>query len=189
MIFNNAAFVGSVASMCVGATACALGAPWYPVGLAVFLGSLMLLGALLERGEWLRLPRLMRDGPPRIYWIVPLWFVGLVGLSTLCYEAGPRWLGMLLFGACGVMVVLSIQRHSRQPGGHWLVTAAFAMGAQICVELAEDRGHRIWGQGVVRPALAILILASLVIFGFVRHYARVAPPPRAPDELPRARIN
>lgn len=183
LIFNNATAVVGVASAGVGLAAVSLGAPWYPFGVAAFLGGLLVLGAIFEH----QAPR-VRFSPPRLYWIIPLWFGGLLGLATLCYYAGPRPLGLALLGVCGVLAVRFVQHQSTLPGGRWFVVAVAALGAQIGLELAEDAGHALRGLSIVRPVLGGVILMSFLICGIMRYHARDDAPTSPDPELPRAKV-
>lgn len=179
---NGSAFLVLCAAAACGATAYALGAAWVPVGVAVFLGALLVLGALGElaarRRSW---------APPTIFWIVPLWYGGLGGLAKLAHDHGPRPLGLALPALCGVLAVAFVVRRKDQPGGGALVVGAAALLAQIVLELAERAGQPAFGHALLRPALGIAILTCALVYGYQRKRANgpAMGPRRAP--LPNAR--
>lgn len=168
---NGGALVVLLVAAASGVVASALGAPWVPQGVAVFLGALFVGGVLGER-----LARQRAWPAPTIFWIVPLWYGGLCGLAKLAHEHGPRSLGLGLPLLCGALAVGFVVRRRDQPGGAPLVIGALALLAQIVLELAELLDQPAWGNAVLRPALGVTILGCALLYGRQRRAARALPP-------------
>lgn len=167
---NGSALLLFGAAAACGAVAYVLGAAWLPIGVAVFLGALLGLGALGElvarRRGW---------APPTIFWIVPLWYGGLCGLAKLAHDHGPRPLGLALPALCGALAVGFVVRRKDHPGGTALVVGAIALLAQIVLELAELAGQPALGHELLEPALGIAILACAFLYGHQRRQLASAP--------------
>ncbi len=176
---NGSAFLLFGAAAACGAAAHALGIAWLPIGVAVFLSALLVLGAL---GEWVA--RRWGWAPPTIFWIVPLWYCGLCGLAMLAHDHGPRSLGLALPALCGALAVAFVVRRKDHPGGAALVIGAVALLAQIVLELAELAGQPALGHSVLEPVLGIAILACAIVYGHQRRQVASAPQRAA---LPSAR--
>ncbi len=177
MLLNLPALGVLIVAAGVGAISYALGLPWVPGGIACFFSSFAALAAgyelVLTRRGWT---------PPRLFWIVPAWYGGLLGLAVLARTEGMT-IGVTLLLVCGYLALRFLKAQSRLPGGDWLLGCVGALGVQIILEMAADLGYPVWGHEVI----AVVLGVAIIVCAYMTARARSRPRATAPVAVARAR--
>ena len=133
------------------------------------LGSGTLVALILE---W-RLPPTSR---PRLFWVFPVWILGLGAIGAVLVEYVDPWLGLGAILLAGIAFALHIIHHVRGPHGRWVLWmtgTGIGLAIEMVVEYAlVDEAKPWWGF-----ALRGILLAGF-LYGVVRllwSRARAAP--------------
>lgn len=159
LIFNLAA--GAVAAVAAAAAAAAHFAGFDRYWLVAGFAAMTVLGGGLElhpRPSW----------HPRYFWIVPAWFVGLVGLGLALHDAVDPTAGFVALGAAAAaFLALTLFAIIRKPGGRWLAgvvgAGAIVSGFQWIGYARPEWKHPVL-YGVNGVALVSMIFCAVQLY-------------------------
>ena len=171
MVFNHTAFaVGALAALVAIVVDKEAGAAEY-VALVSGFGAGTVAALALE----LFAPPTWR---PRVFWIVPVWTIGLAGAGVAVFEPVSPLLGAALVGGAAIAFAIHVAMYSRRPGGRWvgvMVAATVLYVVEVLAEQAHTAAKPWWGYAI-RAALMLGFAGALVLLWRDRaRAARVTP--------------
>jgi hypothetical protein len=158
MVFNHTAFaVGVLAALTAIVVDKEAGAAEY-VALVSGFGAGTLAALALElfaAPKW----------RPRVFWIVPVWMVGLLGAGVAVFEPVSPILGGALIVGAAVAFAIHVAMYSRRPGGRWVGFMVAATVVYVVEVLAEHEltDAKPWWGYAIRGAMMLAFAFALVM--------------------------
>jgi hypothetical protein len=126
---------------------------------------------------------LRREWRPRLFWIVPVWTVGVAGAGAALMMGDRPIPGAALIGAGAVAFAIHVAVQSRKPGGRWvgvMVAAIVGILAETLAEQAVTSAKPWWGYAIRSALILGFVYALLQMW---RERARAARTASARDEV------
>ncbi|HEY5923665.1 MAG TPA: hypothetical protein VIV11_18415 [Kofleriaceae bacterium] len=144
-------------------------APADHVTLFAMFGTGTVLAAV---AEW----RLPAKWKPRVWWVFPLWILGLAAVGILMIEHVDPIAGGAVIGLATIAYALRLREQAKGPGGRWVVImvgTALVLGAELGIEELAGTTGAWWGMAI-RGVLIVVFLYATVQLLLAQHRARVA---------------
>jgi hypothetical protein len=108
---------------------------------------------------------------PRLFWVVPSWFTGLVLGGGALLELGRAEAGYVTLGVAGIVVIALVARAiAGKPGGRWMAGLVGALAVVTAFQLVGYYRPE-WKHPVLYAVNAIALVAAIVC-GVMVHRAR-----------------
>ena len=110
--------------------------------------------------EW----RVPAKWKPRVWWIFPLWIVGVAAIGGVLLERVNRYAGIATLALAFAAFALFVRARAKEPGGDWVVRLAW-LGSALAVELVIEELLGVtgawWGIAIRVPLVIAFLYATL----------------------------
>jgi len=131
------------------------------------LGAGTLFAAYLE---W----RVPAKWKPRVWWIFPLWILGIAAIGAVLFEHVDVYAGIATIAVACAAFAMFVRARAKEPGGEWVVWLA-GLGGALVVELVIEEllgVTGVWWGIAIRVPLVLAFLYATVRLLLARRAAR-----------------